>query len=56
LKTAILVLCFRQLGEIEVINTETINQIRKKYLNEPPLKSFFKASGLQKTLNLLSKI
>jgi len=55
LKTAILVLCLNKLGEIELINTETINQIRKKYLSETPIKSLAKASGLQKIIDLLSK-
>jgi hypothetical protein len=55
LKTAILVLCFEKIGEIISLNTETINTIRKKYLNEPPLKSLSKASGLQKIIDVLSK-
>jgi len=55
LKTAILVLCLNKLGEIELIDTETINQIRKKYLSETTIKSLTKASGLQKIIDLLSK-
>ena len=55
LKTAILILCFEQAGEFEVVNTEMINQIRKKYLNEPPMKSLLKASGLIRIINLLSQ-
>jgi len=55
LKTAISILCFVQAGQIEPIETVTINEIRKKYLNEPPLKSFSTASGLGRMINLLSK-
>lgn len=55
LKTAILILCFVQASQTESIETETINEIRKKYLNEPPLKSFSTASGLGRMINLLSK-
>ena len=43
LKTAILILCYKQIGEIKSIETETVNFIRKKYLNEPPIKSFSNA-------------
>ena len=53
LKTAILLLCFKQFGEINSFKTETINQIRKEYLNEPPLKSFSSAFGLRRLLDLL---
>lgn len=52
LKTAILILNFQRMGEPMTIETETINQIRKKYLNEPPLKSFSRASGLGRLLDL----
>ena len=52
LKTAIMILMFERIGEVKTIETETINQIRKKYLNEPPLKSFSKASGLGRLLDL----
>ena len=54
LKTAILLLSFERLGEIKSIETETVNQIRIKYLNEPPLKSLSSASGLRKLLDLIS--
>lgn len=53
LKTAILVLCFKRAKEIEVVNTEIVNGIRKKYLNEPPLKSISKASGICRVMDLL---
>jgi len=53
LKTAILVLCSEKIGEIKTIETQTINQIRKKYLDEPPLKSFSSASGLRRLVDLL---
>ena len=55
LKTAIMTLCYKQLGEIKSIETEAVNFIRKKYLNEPPIKSFSNASGLGRIINLLSK-
>jgi len=55
LKTAIMTLCYKQLGEIKSIETEAVNFIRKKYLNEPPIKSFSIASGLGRIVNLLSK-
>jgi len=52
LKTAIFLLCFEQLGEIKSFETETVNQIRIKFLNEPPLKSFSSASGLGRLIDL----
>lgn len=55
LKTAIFVLCFEKLGKFEPINTESVNSIRVKYLNEPPLKSISKASGLVRLLDLFHK-
>jgi len=55
LKTAILVLWYKQFGEIKLIETEAVNFIRKKYLNEPPLKSLSKASGLIRLIDLLYK-
>jgi hypothetical protein len=55
LKTAILALCFEQVGEMKSINTEAVNHIRKKYLNEPPIKSLSKASGLMRLIGLLYK-
>ena len=55
LKTAIFLLCFEQLGEMKSFETEKINQIRKKYLNEPPLKSFSTASGLGRLIDHLKK-
>lgn len=56
LKTAIFLLCLEQLGEIKSFETETINNIRKKYLDEPPLKSFSGASGISRLLDLLREI
>ena len=53
LKTAILVLCSEKTGEIKTIETEKINQIRKKYLNEPPIKSYSSASGLGRLIDHL---
>jgi hypothetical protein len=55
LKTAILVLCSEKIGEIKTIETQTINQIRKKYLDEPPIKSYSNASGLGRLIDLLHK-
>ena len=55
LKTAIMILCYKQLGEIKSIETKAVNFIRKKHLNEPPIKSFSNASGLGRIINLLSK-
>jgi len=55
LKTAIMILCSVKAGEIKSIETETVNYIRKKYLNDPPLKTFSKASGLGRMIQLLSK-
>lgn len=52
LKTIILILSLKQIGEIKSFETETINQVRKKYLNEPPLKSISKASGLSRLIDL----
>lgn len=50
LKTAILSLALLRLKALTVIDTESVNDIRKKYLNEPPLKSISKASGLLRLL------
>ena len=52
LKTAILTLCFENFGEQKLFNVELINQIRKNYLNEPPLKFVSKESGFGKLLEL----
>jgi len=53
LKTAIFTLCCEKLGEPKLSSRELINYIRKKYLNEPPLKSISKENGLGKLLELL---
>ena len=55
LKTAILILSIKQLDKIERIDTQVVNDIRRIYLNEPPLKSFLKASGLGRKIQLFSK-
>lgn len=55
LKTAIFLLCFEQLGEIESFETETVNNIRKKYLKEPPIKSLSLSSGLGRLIELFHK-
>ncbi len=56
LKTAIFILCFLQTGEMQAVDTETVNHVRKKYLSEPPLKSLSKAAGLIKMLEVLEKL
>lgn len=53
LKTAILVLSSKKIGDIKTIETQSINQIRKRYLNEPPIKSFSNASGIRRLIDLL---
>jgi hypothetical protein len=53
LKTAIFLLCFEHLGKITSFETETVNQIRRDYLNESALKSFSSASGLRRLADLL---
>lgn len=55
LKTAIFILSIKQLDTLGRIETQSVNDIRKRYLNEPPLKSFSKASGLGRMIQLLSK-
>jgi len=55
LKTVIFLLCIEQLGENNSFETESVNNIRKKYLDEPPLKSFSTASGLGRLIDLLHK-
>ena len=52
LKTAILVFCFKQINGVSRIYIEEINYLRKKYLNESPLKSLSKTSGLIKLIDL----
>jgi hypothetical protein len=56
LKTAIFVLCYEKIGEIKTIETQIVNQIRKKHLDEPPLKSISAASGLGRLIDLFHKI
>ena len=53
LKTAILILYFEQVADVEIVNANAINQIRKEYLNEPPIKSLSSASGLRRLVDLL---
>jgi hypothetical protein len=52
LKTAILILYFEQVADVEIVNANAINQIRKEYLNEPPIKSLSSASGLGRLVDL----
>lgn len=53
LKTAIFLLCFEKFGENKSFETETVNQIRRKFLNEPPLKLFASAYRLKGLIDLL---
>ena len=53
LKTAILTLCCQRLGESKLSGRELINEVRKKYLNEPPLKTVSADSGLGALMELL---
>ena len=53
LKTAIFTLCCEKLGNPKLSGKELINDVRKKYLNEPPLKAVTSESGLGKLLELL---
>jgi hypothetical protein len=55
LKTAIFILNFERIRNLQTIEIEMVNQIRCKYLNEPPLKSFSRASGLGRLLDLFHK-
>lgn len=52
LKTTILVLALHKLKVISVIDTESVNAVRKKFLKEPPFKSISKAAGLVRLLDL----
>lgn len=53
LKSAIFTLCFEKIGEQKLLDIEQINHVRRNYLNEPPLKSVSKESGIGKLLELL---
>jgi len=53
LKSAIFTLCCEKLGEPKMSGIELINEVRRKYLEEPPLKSISKDSGLGKLIELL---
>jgi hypothetical protein len=52
LKTVILILCLEGFGELKDIDTESVNITRKKYLNEPPLKSLSGSSSFMRLLDL----
>jgi hypothetical protein len=56
LKTAIFILAFIKVSGIHVINTETINHIRQKYLNEPPIKSYINSPGLTRLIDHLKEV
>lgn len=56
LKTVIMVIALHKLNAVSTIDTESVNDVRIKYLNEPPIKSISKASGLVRLLALLQKI
>lgn len=55
LKTVIMVIALHKLNAVSTIDTESVNDVRNKYLNEPPLKSISKASGLVRLLALFQK-
>lgn len=52
LKTVIMILALSKIKALTSIDTESVNDVRKKYLNEPPLKSISKASGFVRLLYL----
>lgn len=54
LKTAIMISCCQHIGELKVVDTESVNNIRLNYLNEPPLKSLAIAGGIRRLVDLLS--
>ena len=54
LKTAILITYFMQIGGLEIIDTKSVNKIRKIFLNEPPIKEFKNSSALKRILSLLA--
>jgi hypothetical protein len=54
LKTAILFCSIKKLNAVEKDDLFIINDLRKKYLNVPPIKSFNKTQGLIKVIELLS--
>ena len=56
LKTVIMILAHCNIKGITAIDIETVNDLRKKYLSEPPLKSISKASALVRLLALFQKI
>ena len=56
LKTVIMILALCKRKGFTAIDIETVNDVRKKYLNEPPLKSISKASGIARMLDLFQNI
>jgi len=52
LKTSIFVLCWERINIGQQADIKVINMMRRKYLNDPPLKFISKESGLGKLLEL----
>ena len=55
LKTAIILLCWKNIYKKDQITIDVINKLREKYLNEPPIKIFSRESGLRKLLGILDQ-
>lgn len=53
LKTAIIYLYNQQMSHDKIDDLTTINDLRKEFLNVPPLKSLSKSKGLAKIIELL---
>lgn len=56
LKSVICVLAYLRTQSLPSVEISLINEVRKKYLNAPPIKSFSKENGLGKLITLLSNL
>lgn len=56
LKSAICVLAYLSTQSLASVDTGLINEVRKKYLDAPPIKSFSKENGLGKLIILLNNL
>lgn len=56
LKSAIYVLAYLRTQSLSSFDTGLINEVRKKYLNVSPIKSFSKENGLGKLIILLNNL
>lgn len=54
LKTAILVTTYSMLYNVPPLNIDNVNLVRKKYLNDPPIKLLNNKKGLGKMIELLT--